>query len=312
MSERASAREPAMHLPPMSASRAAPADTASLHILPRPDMRIGTILVAHKAMESGDIDRVIKLQDAKGLRFGEAAVRLGLITVSDLRRALAQQYDLPHLLPENERTDGELVVASDPFHRCAEQVRAVRTQLMIRWSGERPGCRTLAVVSPERQDGRSYVTANLAVAFAQLGSRTLLVDADLRRPRQHRIFNVADSVGLSAVLSQRAGREAVVPIREFGHLALLPAGAPPPNPAELLAGEAFHNLVSELKEEFDVILFDTPSAGSCSDAQTVAFRSGSAMMLARKDHTRLADATRLVRQLDHAGAQLVGTVCNVF
>ncbi len=312
MSERATARDPALKLPPMTATRAAPGDAASLHIVPRADMRIGTILVAHKAMDGEDIDRVIKLQDAKGLRFGEAAVRLGLITVSDLRRALAQQYDLPHLLPENERSDGELVVASDPFNRCAEQVRAVRTQLMIRWSTERPGCRTLAVVSPERQDGRSYAAANLAVAFAQLGSRTLLVDADLRRPRQHRIFSVPDSVGLSTVLSQRAGREAVVPIREFGHLALLPAGAPPPNPAELLSGEAFHNLVSELEEDYDVILFDTPSASTCSDAQTVAFRAGSAMMLARKDHTRLADATRLVRQLDHAGAQLLGTVCNSF
>ena len=70
----------------------------------------GTILVAHKAMESGDIDRVIKLQDAKGLRFGEAAVRLGLITVSDLRRALAQQYDLPHLLPETEAIPVALTV----------------------------------------------------------------------------------------------------------------------------------------------------------------------------------------------------------
>lgn len=312
MSERATARDPALKLPTMNATRAVPGDTASLHIVPRADMRIGTILVAHKAMESEDIDRVIKMQDAKGLRFGEAAVRLGLITVNDLRRALAQQYDLPHLLPENERSDGELVVASDPFNRCAEQVRAVRTQLMIRWSSERPGCRTLAIVSPERQDGRSYAAANLAVAFAQMGSRTLLVDADLRRPRQHRIFSVPDSVGLSTVLSQRAGREAVVPIREFGQLALLPAGAPPPNPAELLSGEAFHNLVSELKEDYDVILFDTPSASTCSDAQTVAFRAGSAMMLARKDHTRMADATRLVRQLDHAGAQLLGTVCNAF
>jgi len=318
MSDMATAREDShnntdpLRMPPMTASRAVGADPSTLHIVPRPDRRIGAILVAHKALEVDDIDRVIKLQDSKGLRFGESAVRLGLITVSDLRRALAQQYDLPHLLPENERMDSELVVAFDPFNRCAEQVRALRTQLMIRWSSERPGCRTLALVSPERQDGRSYAVANLAVAFAQLGSRTLLVDADLRRPRQHRIFNVPDSTGLSAVLSMRAGRDAAVPIREFGQLSLLPAGAPPPNPAELLAGEMFHNLVSELKDDFDVILFDTPAAGTCSDAQTVAFRAGSAMMLARKDHTRLADTTRLVRQLEHAGAQLVGTVCNSF
>lgn len=299
-------------LPHITATRKDSDATASLHIVARPDNRIGTILRAHHTLDSGDIERIVEMQDSKGLRFGEAAVRLGLITVRDLRRALAQQYDLPHLLPENDRSDSELVVAFDPFNRCAEQMRALRTQLMIQWSTERPGSRTLAIVSPERRDGRSYVAANLAVAFAQLGSRTLLVDADLRRPRQQRVFGVPDSVGLSSVLTQRAGRDAIVPIREFGQLSLLPAGAPPPNPAELLSGQAFHRLIEELKEEFDVILFDTSAAGSCSDAQTVAFRAGSAMLLARKDRTRLADTTRLVRQLELAGSQLVGTVCNAY
>lgn len=299
-------------LPHMRATRNDTDATSSLHIVARPDNRIGTILRAHHSLDNGDIQRVVELQEAKGLRFGEAAVRLGLISVRDLRRALAQQYDLPHLLPENDRTDSELVVAFDPFNRCAEQMRALRTQLMIRWSTERPGCRTLAIVSPERHEGRSYAAANLAVAFAQLGSRTLLIDADLRRPRQHRIFGVPDSIGLSALLTQRAGPEAIIHLREFGQLALLPAGAPPPNPAELLSGQAFHNLLGELRDEHDVILFDTPAAGSCSDAQTVAFRAGSALMLARKDRTRLADTTRLVRQLELAGAQLVGTVCNAY
>lgn len=309
--------QPARHphqgpLPQMRATRSDPQATSSLHIVARPDNRIGTILMASHSLDNADIQRVLELQEAKGLRFGEAAIRLGLISVRDLRRALAQQYDLPHLLPENDRTDSELVVAFDPFNRCAEQMRALRTQLMIQWSTERPGSRTLAIVSPERRDGRSYVAANLAVAFAQLGSRTLLVDADLRRPRQQRVFGVPDSVGLSSVLTQRAGRDAIVPIREFGQLSLLPAGAPPPNPAELLSGQAFFRLIEELKEEFDVILFDTAAAGSCSDAQTVAFRAGSALLLARKDRTRLADTTRLVRQLEHAGSQLVGTVCNAY
>ena len=299
-------------LPHMRATRSDPDATASLHLVARPDNRIGTILRAHHSLDNADIQHVVELQEAKGLRFGEAAVRLGLISVRDLRRALAQQYDLPHLLPENDRSDSELVVAFDPFNRCAEQMRALRAQLMIQWSTERPGSRPLAIVSPERQDGRSYMVANLAVAFAQLGSRTLLVDADLRRPRQQRIFGVPDSIGLSAVLTQRAGRDAIVQIREFGQLSLLPAGAPPPNPAELLSGQAFHRLVNELKDEFDVILFDTSAAGSCSDAQTVAFRAGSALLLARKNRTRLADTTRLVRQLELAGSQLVGTVCNAY
>jgi chain length determinant protein tyrosine kinase EpsG len=278
----------------------------------KPDRRVGALLCADKKLDPSDVERVLKLQRARGLRFGEAAVRLGLINVGDLRSALARQYDLPHLLPENERVNSELVVAFEPFNPCAEQIRALRTQLLIRWSNGGVSSRMLALVSPGLKDGRSYVAANLAVAFAQLGRRTLLIDADLRHPRQHQIFNVPDNVGLSSVLSGRAGREAVVSVPEFGSLALLPAGAPPPNPVELLSRETFPALLRELRNDFDVILFDTPPAGSCADAQTIAFQAGSVLILARKDHTRLADTTRVMRQMTDAGAQTLGSVCNSF
>lgn len=285
---------------------------ASLRMMGKPDRRVGALLCADKKLDPSDIERVLKLQRARGLRFGEAAVRLGLINVGDLRSALARQYDLPHLLPENERVNSELVVAFEPFNPCAEQIRALRTQLLIRWSNGGVSSRMLALVSPGLKDGRSYVAANLAVAFAQLGRRTLLIDADLRHPRQHQIFNVPDNVGLSSVLSGRAGREAVVSVPEFGSLALLPAGAPPPNPVELLSRETFPVLLRDLRNDFDVILFDTPPAGSCADAQTIAFQAGSVLILARKDHTRLADTTRVMRQMTDAGAQTLGTVCNSF
>src|SRR5262245_3991712 len=261
----------------------------------KPDRRVGALLCAEKKLDPADIDRVLKLQRARGLRFGEAAVRLGLINVGDLRSALARQYDLPHLLPENERVDSELVVAFEPMNHCAEQIRALRTQLLIRWSADQARCHTLALVSPGHQDGRSYLTANLAVAFAQLGRRTLLIDADLRKPRQQRIFGIPDSVGLSSVLSGRAGPEAGIAMSEFGPLTVLPAGAPPPNPVELLSRDSFPQLLHEMGKEFEVILFDTPPSRSCADAQSVAFHAGSVLLLARKDHTRLADTTRLTR-----------------
>ncbi|HTQ35396.1 MAG TPA: polysaccharide biosynthesis tyrosine autokinase [Steroidobacteraceae bacterium] len=277
-----------------------------------PDRRIGTILRHANKLAGNDIEQVLNLQNSSGLRFGEAALRLGLVTAGDLRGALAQQYDLPQLATESDRINSELVVAAEPLSRSAEQIRALRTQLLIRWSGEGPACRMLAIVSPGRHDGRSYLVANLAVAFAQLGRRTLLIDGDLRRPRQQQIFGVADKVGLSSVLSGRAGREAAVPLPEFGPLALLPAGAPPPNPVELLSRDAFQRLLFELAQVFEVILFDTPPARVWADAQSVAFRAGSVLMLARRNHTRLADTTRLTRQLADAGAQTVGTVCNEF
>jgi len=284
----------------------------SSRVLARPDRRIGSILAEEGKLGAGDIERVMELQQAEGLRFGEGALRLGLITEDDLRCAVAKQYDLPLLLPGSESISSELVVAYEPFHPRAEELRALRTQLLMRWSNAGVSHRVLAVVSPGPSEGRSYVAANLAVVFSQLGERTLLIDADLRTPRQHRIFNVPDRIGLSAVLSGRADRGAVAPVREFGRLSLLPAGAPPPNPQELLSRPALGAFLQEVWTEFDVILIDTPPAMLFADAQSVAFRAGSAMMLARKDHTRLADTTRIIRELNDTGARIVGTVFNAF
>jgi chain length determinant protein tyrosine kinase EpsG len=205
-----------------------------------------------------------------------------------------------------------LVAVRDPFHPCAEELRALRTQLVIRWDRAGVRQRRLAIVSPGAAEGRSYLAANLAVAFAQLGERTLLVDADLRAPCQDRIFGVGDAVGLAALLAGRAGREALVPLPEYGALALLPAGAPPHNPQELLSRPALGALLEDLRAEFDVVLLDTPPARTYADAQSVAFRAGHALVLARKHRTSLADAAAVVRQLGDAGASVVGTVCNAF
>ncbi|HEX9473669.1 MAG TPA: polysaccharide biosynthesis tyrosine autokinase, partial [Steroidobacteraceae bacterium] len=186
------------------------------------------------------------------------------------------------------------------------------TQLLIRWSKAEVRHRVLAIVSPGSGEGRSYVTANLAALFSQLGERTLLIDADLRAPRQHQIFDVPDRFGLSAVLSGRADAGAVVPIPKFGPLSLLPAGACPPNPQELLSRHVLADLLQELRTEFDVILIDTPPAKPYADAQSVAFQAGSVMVLARKDRTRLADTTGVIRELNNTGARIVGTVLNAF
>jgi len=278
----------------------------------RHDRRLGFILFEAGKLRGEDIDRVLEAQQARGVKFGEAALGLGLISADDLRVAVAKQYDLPHVLPGNESVSGELVVAYEPFHPRAEEMRALRTQLLIRWSNAGIRHRVMAVVSPGAGEGRSYVAANLAVVFSQLGERTLLIDADLRAPRQHRIFNIPDRIGLSAVLSGRADRRAVVPVSEFGRLSVLPAGALPPNPQDLLSRPAFSSFLDELKEEFDVIFFDTPPAKPFADAQSVAFRAGSAIVLARKDRTAIADAAGVIRQVSDTGARIIGTVFNAF
>jgi receptor protein-tyrosine kinase len=300
-------------MPIQSQENVLPIEGAS-RVIAREDRRIGSILAAQGKLGPQDIERVLQLQQSQGSRFGEAALRVGLITKEDLQSALARQYDFPHLLPGTGGISNEIIVAYESFHPRAEELRALRTQLSIHWSNAGVRHRVLAIVSPGPGEGRSYVAANLAAVFSQLGERTLLIDADLRAPRQHRIFDVPDRIGLSAVLSGRADRGAVVvPVPQFGGtLSLLPAGAPPPNPQELLSRRALGGMLQELRTEFDVIVLDTPPATRYADAQSVAFQAGSALVLARRNHTRLADTAGVARQLSDTGARIVGTVLNAF
>jgi receptor protein-tyrosine kinase len=291
--------------------RILPLDTAQCSVMRR-DLRLGNLLAAAGKLDRDGIEQVVKLQQTRGLRFGEAALRLRLVTPEDLRAALARQYEFPYLPLSGDAFGADLAVSRDARHPQGERLRALRTQLLIRWSRlERPP-RALAIVSPGPFEGRSYLTANLAVLFAQLGLRTLIVDADLRAPRQFEIFNVPDRVGLAAVLSGRAGREAAVPVPAFGPLAVLPAGARPPNPQELLLRATLTSFLELADHEYDVILIDTPPAGESADAQSVAFSAGGALVLARANYTRTDEVAGLVQDLRDAGALVVGTVLNTF
>jgi chain length determinant protein tyrosine kinase EpsG len=274
------------------------------------DHRIGAILVAESRLDPAHIEKIMDLQRKEGVRFGEAALALGLIKPDDLHHAIARQYNLPHLLSGDAHIAPELVVAREPFHPRAEELRALRTHLAIRWSRAGAKSRVLAVMSCGPREGRSYVTANLALAFAQVGERTLIVDADFRSPRQHRIFSVPDRHGLSAVLSGRASAGACLPVPEFGALSVLPAGAPPPNPQELLSRPALAVLLHEMATRFDVVLVDTPPANLYADAHAVAYQAGSAIVVVRKDHTRLTDTRSVIRELSDMGTGVVGTVLN--
>jgi protein-tyrosine kinase len=183
-------------------------------------------------------------------------------------------------------------------------------QLMLRWFENDARQAALAIVSPGSGEGRSYITANLAVLFSQMGKRTLLIDADLRRPRQHRIFGLAGRIGLSSVLAGRAGWDAVTEIKALPGLWVLPAGAAPPNPQELLARPGFGKLIQALRTSYEVILIDTPAAGQWADASTIATRAGAALMLACRDATSVPRISKLGNDLRQFGVTIVGAVLN--
>lgn len=273
---------------------------------------IGAILIDAGKLTPEGAEQILRMQKELGLRFGEAAVRLGLVSEADIRFALSRQFDYSYLLPGEGNVSAELIAAFNPFSPQVEALRALRSQLMLRWFSGEPENKALAIVSPGRGEGRSWLAANLAVVFSQLGEHTLLIDADMRNPRQHRLFNLANRSGLSSILAGRGEAGAVERIPAFQDLSILPAGATPPNPQELLGRPLFAKLLEEFAGEFDVILIDTPALASGADAQTISVRAGAGMLVARRNHTALAGLQQAADDLRHATANVVGVVLNDF
>jgi protein-tyrosine kinase len=270
---------------------------------------IGQMLVGWGRLDQGDVSRILDFQKKAGLPFGEAGIAMGLLDRDDVTKALSTQFGHPCLEPDSGLSR-ELIAVRDPESEAVEHLRALRSQLMLRWFENDARQAALAVVSPGSGEGRSYIAANLAVLFSQLGKRTLLIDADLRKPRQHQIFGVPGRIGLSAVLSGRAGWEAVSEIKSLPDLWLLPAGAVPPNPQELLARPGFAKLITALRASYEVILIDTPPAQSCADAGTIAARAGAALMLACQDATSVPRVASLAEDMRQFGVTIVGAVLN--
>jgi protein-tyrosine kinase len=273
---------------------------------------IGAILMDEGKLTASDAEQVLARQRELGWRFGEAAIELNLITDTDLRQALAKQYEFPYLVSGPDGVSKELVAAWNPFHATVEELRAVRTQLLMRWFNPEAGRRTLAITSACAREGRSFVAANLAVVFSQLGQRTLLIDADFRAPRQQSIFNIPDRFGLSSALSGRADLSVALPVSGLTGLSVLPAGPVPPNPLELLSRANFAALLAKAQVEYDTVLIDTPPATEYADAACIAFRTGDALLVTRQDHTPVAQIERAVRGLSDASARIVGTLMNAY
>ena len=274
------------------------------------DRSIGAILIDAGRLKPADAERVLKLQHDEGLRFGDAARRLNLVSDADIEFALSRQFDYPYLQRGSSKVADEVIAAYNPFAPQVEALRAVRSQLMLRWFDPDAARKTLAIVSPADGEGRSWMAANLAVVFSQLGERTLLIDADMRLPRQHVIFGVDNRAGLSALLTGRAGLDAAQRVPALRDLSVLPAGASPPNPQEVLARPSFAKALTALESQYDVILIDTPAGARYADGQTLAVRAGGALMVSRKDHTRIGLLRAYADMIRQAGASVVGSVLN--
>jgi protein-tyrosine kinase len=271
---------------------------------------IGAILVEQGRLNPQEVDEIQRFANTHGVRFGEAAVQLKRITEHDIQSAIAQQYSYP-VLPrggENGVAD-DLIAGYMPQSELVEPLRAIRSQIILRWLNS-ANRKVLAVTSAERGEGRSWLAANLATMFAQLGERTLLIDADMRHPRQHRIFNIDNSVGLSALLTGRAGREIARRIHPQLRLFVLPAGIIPPNPQELLARPVFDVILDHFAAQFSLVIIDTPAVAETADAQILAANAGNALIVARRNHTRQAKLLAAMQTLTDTGVNVIGSIVN--
>jgi len=273
---------------------------------------IGAILIDTGKLSPIDAERILRSQKENNLRFGDAAQQLGLLTESDIQFALAHQFNYPYLGRNDKSISDEVVAAFNPFSTVVEQMRALRTQLKLRWFDADASHKSLAVVSLASKEGRSFIAANLAVVFSQLGENTLLIDADMRKPRQHQLFNISNSTtGLSSVLAERTSpKDAVFRVQKLLGLSVLPAGATPPNPQELLSRDVFSAMLKEYGQSYDVIIVDTPAASESADVQTISSRVGAALLVASNNSTRLIELENLAVNLQNFNVDIVGSVLN--
>lgn len=273
------------------------------------DRALGALLVEAGRIDADALERILRAQRKKGVSFGRAGLSLGLLTQDDLDFVAARQSPPPFAASGGERVSPDVLAAFETPSPVVEQLRVLRNQLMVRWLNGAPGRRALAITGYGRGEGRSFIAANLAVLFAQINARTLLIDADLRHGCQASIFKLEGHTGLSDVLTGSADVDDVM-VQITGSLSVLSAGSPASDPHELLCRPAFAEMLGALEERFDLMLVDTPASRGCADAFTVASSVGAALIVARRNLTPAGDLLRFARTLQGSGTQLLGSVLN--
>jgi len=272
--------------------------------------QIGEILVLARKLAAKDVDRVLESARRSHTRFGEAALKLGLVDVEDIEFALARQFAFPYVERDNPSLSRDVLAAFSPRDPAVEQLRMLRSQITLRAAGGARPHPVLTIVSPNRGDGRSFVAANLAVVFAQLGQRTLLIDASLRNPILHRFFKFDRRFGLSTTLAGRTGLDCARAISAMPGLHVMPAGPTPPNPLELIEQPRFGQLLDQAAAQFEVVIVDTPANTEGPDAALLAHRAGAAVAVVRARATRQPEARRFALALEQARTNVLGLVFN--
>jgi receptor protein-tyrosine kinase len=289
-------------------------------------------LIAELGLTDDSLEKIHEVMRSMNTTFADAAERLGLLRPEAFEQALLKiksgrtlddegmvetairriAADRRVVLRQGERVAPckKLILAHDPDNPRSERLRALRTELLLLHETGR-GANVLAVVSPGPGEGRSQLCAELAISFAQLGRRTLLVDADMRRPQQHVLFGSSNQHGLSQSIAHNQ-KPYYHPVTGLPFMHLLTAGPIPPNPLELLSDGRFSNLLHDWKNAYEFIVLDTPPVEECADGLAVATIAAHALVLSRAQHTSFKSTRALLRRLASTQSKLLGAVINHF
>jgi len=278
--------------------------------LPNSDSTLNAALIERYSLSELVVARINDAERRLGVCFSDAAVFLGIMKQEDVDAIRAVGNRLVVVHRERVKPDDSLVLVRDPFDPHSERVRSLRTELLLRRDAS-GGADVIVVMSPCAGEGRSQLAAELAIAFAQLGQPTLLVDADLRHPRQHLLFGADNKQGLSDAIALDA-TPYLHPVEGLPQLSLLTAGPAPQNPLELLCDSRFEKMIDDWRRSFAYVVFDTAPVERYSDALAVATLVGRVLAVCRAQHTPYADTRNMLRRLAATQSRILGAVVNHF
>jgi protein-tyrosine kinase len=289
-------------------------------------------LLARFGLSGEKVHAVYELMQRGSFSFVEAAHRLGFITqeqvmdaiawvqrdhgaentglVETAIRRIASNRQVMLAQGEKVKPGPNLILAHDADNPRSEKIRALRTELLL-LSEASSGANTIALLSACAGEGRSQLAAELAISFSQLGRRTLLVDADLRQPKQQILFGSSNENGLAEAIS-RNQKPWFHPVDGLPQLSLLTSGTVPPNPLELLSDGRFAKMLQDWRKAYEFVILDTPPIQNFADGLAIATLAGRVIVLSRGQHTSFQETRELMRRLATTQSQILGAVINYF
>lgn len=279
-----------------------------MHFFNKKNSQIGQILIDAGLINDDQLEKIKLAQNEFNLKFGEAAVKLGFVTEENILRALSKQFNHTFFDEKTSKLDKKIITAFKANGPQSEELRNLRSQLLIQTRSFSK--KIIGIVSPqinlERTD--SVLSAQLAISLAMLGSKTLLIDANLRKPIQNQLFGIQNNYGLSDLLADRTNFECIKQMSEIDKLSVITAGTIVPNPQELISTKLFKLTVDELARQYDYIVIDMPNAEEYADPLIIAAVAEGVLITVTKGTTTQKSLQMLADKMVESDINTLGVV----